>query len=327
MKILIIKTSSMGDIIHCLPVIADIHAHVPGARIDWVVEDSFVDIPRMCPAINQVIPVAIRRWRKSFFSKKTWDEISAFKRSLAKYDAVIDCQGLTKSALIARLVNGVRHSFDWRSGRDSFASVFYAKNHAVSLKQDAVARNRELVAHALGYEIPKTAPNYGITLKDDASGSRMDIDCQGSTHSLEYIIALHGTSRDSKLWPDANWVALGEALVAKNLHLVLPWAGDVELQRANAIAGQLSNAKVLPKLNIAQLAPIISQARAAIGVDTGLTHLAAALNIPTIAIYADSDPARNGVIAGAQAKAINLGNIGVTPSAEQVLQAFGKLNA
>ena len=320
MHILIIKTSSMGDIIHCLPVIADIRAHLPEARIDWVVEDSFVDIPRMCPAINQVIPVSIRRWRKNIFSQKTWTEIAVFKRSLSRYDAVIDCQGLTKSALIACLVNGVRHSFDWRSGRDPFASVFYAKNHAVSLKQVAVARNRELVAHALGYEIPKTAPNYGITLKDDASESRMAIGFQA-----DYIVALHGTSRDSKLWPVANWVALGNALADKSLNLVLPWASDVELQRANEITGQLSNAKVLPKLNIAQLAPIISQARAAIGVDTGLTHLAAALNIPTIAIYTDSDPALNGVIAGAQASAANLGNIGETPTAEQVLQAFNQI--
>ena len=322
MHILIIKTSSMGDIIHCLPVIADIRAHLPEARIDWVVEDSFVDIPRMCPAINQVIPVAIRRWRKNIFSKKTWGEISAFKRSLAKYDAVIDCQGLSKSALISLLVKGTLHGFDWRSGRDPFASIFYAKNHAVSLQQDAVARNRELVARALGYEIPKSAPNYGITIKDDASESRMAIGSQA-----DYIIALHGTSRDSKLWPVVNWVALGKALNEKNLSLALPWASDSELKRANAIASQLKNAKVLPKLNIAQVASVISHARAAIGVDTGLTHLAAALNIPTIAIYTDSNPAHNGVIAGAQAKAINLGNIGVTPSAEQVLQAFGKLNA
>ena len=320
MHILIIKTSSMGDIIHCLPVIADIRAHLPEARIDWVVEDSFVDIPRRCLAINQVIPVAIRRWRKSLFSQKTWAEIAVFKRSLSRYDAVIDCQGLTKSALIARLVNGVRHSFDWRSGRDPFASIFYAKNHAVSLQQDAVARNRELVAHALGYSKPNNAPNYGIS--GHRPESRMDIDSQSM-----YVLALHGTSRDSKLWPVASWVALGKALAEKNLHLVLPWASDAELQRANEIVGQVKNAKVLPKLGIAQLAPIISQARAAIGVDTGLTHLAAALNIPTIAIYTDSDPALNGVIAGAQAGAANLGNIGETPTAEQVLQAFNQITS
>jgi heptosyltransferase-1 len=319
-KILIIKTSSMGDIIHCLPVIADIRMHFPDTRIDWVVEDSFIDIPHMHSGINQVTPVAIRHWRKNLFNKKTWNEISAFKHSLAKYDAVIDCQGLTKSALIACLANGTRHGFDWHSGRDPFASVFYAKKHTVSLMQDAVARNRELVALALGYAVPTDAPDYGISTKSDASMNRMDIGLQGG-----YIIALHGTSRDSKLWPVLSWVTLGKALAEKNLNLLLPWASDVELQRANEIASQLSNAKALPKLGLAQLAPIISHAQAAIGVDTGLTHLAVALNIPTIAIYTDSRPALNGVIAGAGAHAVNLGDIGQVPSVEEVLQAFNQL--
>ncbi len=307
----------MGDIIHCLPVIADIRSHIPEARIDWVVEDSFADIPCMCPNINQVVPVAVRRWRKHIFSKKTWYEIASFKRSLSRYDAVIDCQGLTKSALISLLVKGVRHGFDWHSGRDPFASIFYAKKHAVSLQQDAVARNRELVAHALGYAKPINVPNYGISHRPEAL---MDINLQDN-----YVLTLHGTSRDSKVWPIQNWIELGKALAKKNLNLVLPWANDTELQRANEIANQLESAKVLPKLSIAQLAPIINQARAAIGVDTGLTHLAAALDIPTIAIYTDSDPALNGVIAGAEAHAINLGNIGKVPTTDEVLLAFNKI--
>lgn len=307
----------MGDIIHCLPVIADIRVHLQDARIDWVVEQSFADIPRMHLGINQVIPVNIRRWRKRLFCKKTWAEICAFKHSLSSYDAVIDCQGLSKSALISLLVKGTRHGFDWRSGRDPFASVFYAKKHVVSLKQDAVTRNRELVAHALGYAKPIDAPNYGISHRPDLP---MDIDLKGG-----YVLAMHGTSRDSKLWPTQNWVALGKALADKNLNLALPWASDAELQRANEIANQLENAKVLPKLSIAQLAPIINQAQAVAGLDTGLTHLAAALDIPTIAIYTDSDPALNGVIAGAQARAINLGNISETPTVEQVLQAFNQI--
>ena len=318
MRILIIKTSSMGDVIHCLPVIVDVHAHLPEARIDWVVEDSFADIPRMHAGINQIIPVSIRRWRKHLFSKKTWDEISAFKHSLATYDAVIDCQGLSKSALIGCLTKGARHGFDWHSGRDPFASIFYAKKHAVSLKQDAVARNRELVAHALSYAKPDTAPNYGIS--SHLPKSHIDI----SSHDI-YVLALHGTSRDSKLWPTANWITLGKALAEKNLTLTLPWASDAEFARANEIASGLKNAKVLPKLGLAQLAPIIAQAQAAVGVDTGLTHLAAALSIPTIAIYTDSNPALNGVIAGSQARAINLGNIGETPTVKEVLGKFETL--
>jgi heptosyltransferase-1 len=318
MRILIIKTSSMGDIIHCLPVVNDILEHHPSAHIDWVVEDSFADIPRMHPRIHQVISVEIRRWRKSVFKESTWKEISTFKNSLNEYDAVIDCQGLTKSALISLLAKGIRHGFDWHSGRDSFASFFYNKNYQVSLKQDAVARNRSLCALVLGYDIPSALPNYGIT--NYSSEVPKDIGLQDA-----YIIGLHGTSRDSKLWPVANWIKLGHALAGKHLKLVLPWASDAELQRANEIASQLSTAIVLPKLNIAQIAPVVAYAKAAIGVDTGLCHLAAALNIPTIAIYTDSNPALNGVIAGANIPAINLGNIGQVPTSDEVFNAFIKI--
>ncbi|MFM9834621.1 MAG: lipopolysaccharide heptosyltransferase I, partial [Methylophilaceae bacterium] len=259
MHILIIKTSSMGDIIHCLPVINDILLHYPYAKIDWVVEDSFADIPRMHPKINQVFTVAIRRWRGSIFKESTWKEVSKFKHSLDAYDVVIDCQGLTKSAVISLLTKGPRHGFDWRSGRDPFASIFYNKKHKVSLLRDAVARNRALCALALGYVLPNATPNYGIS--SNKPEKPMDIDLQG-----KYIIAFHATSRDSKLWPVTSWVAIGKALAKMNLNLVLPWVSDAELYRANEIARQLSTAKVLPKLNITQLAPIIAQAQAAIGV-------------------------------------------------------------
>jgi heptosyltransferase-1 len=318
MRILIIKTSSMGDIIHCLPVVNDILEHHPKAQIDWVVEDSFADIPRMHPSINQVISVAIRRWRKSILRKSTWNEIIAFKHSLIQYDAVVDCQGLTKSALISLLTKGMRHGFDWHSGRDPFASLFYNRNYKVSLQQDAVARNRALSALALEYEIPSTAPIYGIMNQSRTASKDIALPDQ-------FIVGLHGTSRDTKLWPIAHWIELGKTLAQKNLKLLLPWASHAELQRANEIASMLSTATVLPKLNIAELASVISQAQAAIGVDTGLTHLAAALNIPTIAIYTDSNPKLNGVIAGASLPAINLGNIGQIPTSHEVFNAFIKI--
>jgi heptosyltransferase-1 len=320
MRILIIKTSSMGDIIHCLPVINDILENYPKSQIDWVVEDSFAVIPCMHPNINQVISVSIRRWRKSILKKATWNEINTFKHTLTQYDAVVDCQGLTKSALISLLTKGVRHGFDWHSGRDPFASLFYNRNYKVSLKQDAVARNRALSALALGYEVPSTAPTYGITSQPQTEPKELGL-------AAKYIVGLHGTSRDSKLWPISKWVELGRALTQKNLKLLLPWASHTELQRANEIASQLSSAIVLPKLNISELASVIAQAEIAIGVDTGLTHLAAALNIPTIAIFTDSNPALNGVIAGANIPAINLGNIGQMPSSDEVIQAYHQITS
>ncbi len=324
-RILLIKTSSLGDVIHNLPVITDIRTRFPNAQIDWVVEESFADIPRMHPDVNQVITVAMRRWRKHIFRQKTWSEISAFKNTLSQntYDAVIDTQGLLKSALITRNANGVKHGYDKNSIREPFASWFYDKTYAISYQQHAVARNRTLAALSLGYTSPTGAPDYGIAAKNtkkSASGSLMDIGLQGSA-----IIALHGTSRDSKLWPTAHWVDLGRQLAQQNFNLALPWVNEVEFNRAREIAQQLQNATVLPKLSIAELAGVIASAQAAIGVDTGLSHLATALNKPTIAIYTDTNPEFTGVMAGAYASAVNLGGIGETPSVEQVSSAFGEL--
>jgi heptosyltransferase I len=326
-RILIVKTSSLGDVIHCLPVVNDILQHVQQAHIDWVAEESFADIPRMHVSVNQVFTVAMRRWKKQLFNKNTWAEIAAFKKLIQQnqYDAIIDTQGLLKSALITKQANGVKHGYDKHSIREPLASWFYDKTYNISYNQHAVTRNRTLAAMSLGYTTPLNAPDYGIAPANDASATRMDIDLQAA-----YIIALHGTSRDSKLWPIENWVALGGELAKQNLKLALPWANEAELARANAIASQIKNAQannciVLPKLGIAQIANVISQAQAAIGVDTGLSHLAAALNIPTIAIYTDTNPALTGVMGGAFKPAINLGNIAEIPSPNDVLNSLKKI--
>ena len=340
MKILLIKTSSLGDVIHCLPVVNDIRAHFannhPNLQIDWVVEDSFADIPRMHAGVNNVIAVAMRRWKKAILSPRLWVktrvEIATFKKFVKQnqYDAIIDCQGLLKSALITKQAKGVKHGYDKQSIREPIASQFYEKKHAISYQQHAVTRNRALCAMSLGYAIPTNAPDYGISLnkntprENDASESRMDIGLQDIGFD-NTIIALHATSRDSKLWPVENWVNLGKQLAKQNLNLVLPWASDAELSRANEISNQLKNATVLPKLSIAQIAEVIAYAKAAVGVDTGLSHLAAALNVPTIAIYTDTNPAQTGVMAGAFKPAINLGGIGETPTVEAVLNALKPL--
>jgi heptosyltransferase-1 len=245
-----------------------------------------------------------------------------------QYDAIIDTQGLLKSALITKLAHGIKHGYDKNSIREPLASRFYDKTYAIPYQQHAVTRNRALVAMSLGYNVPETAPDYGIekhgisSKKTQSNGSvrLMDIDLQGST-----IIALHSTSRDSKLWPIKNWVGLGKLLAQQNLNLALPWANEVEFKRANEIAKQLQNTQVnscivLPKLSIAELAGVIANSGAAIGVDTGLSHLAAALNIPTIAIYTDTNPEFTGVMPSVEKNAINLGGKGQIPSVDAVFQ-------
>ncbi|PKO47755.1 MAG: lipopolysaccharide heptosyltransferase I [Betaproteobacteria bacterium HGW-Betaproteobacteria-22] len=313
-KLLIIKTSSLGDVIHNLPIIHDIHHHHPDIKIDWVVEEAFADIPKLHSGVNRVIPVAIRRWRKAIFNQATWVEISAAKQQVSstQYDIVLDTQGLLKSGLLTMLSHGKKHGYNRGSAREPLASLFYDVKYQVSRKLHAVTRNRTLAALSLGYPVPKTLPCYGIM-----ASATID-----SVSSKPYIIGLHGTSRDSKLWPTEHWIEFGASLAKQNMQLVLPWASAAELERAQHIANRLSNATVLPKLGIAQLATVISQAQAAVGVDTGLSHLSVALGTPTVAIYTDTDPALTGVYAGAAAPAINLGNIHEIPSANDVAQSL-----
>ncbi|MGQ0441926.1 MAG: lipopolysaccharide heptosyltransferase I [Methylophilaceae bacterium] len=317
-RILLVKTSSLGDVIHNLTVVNDILAHFPQAKIDWVVEESFADILKLHPAIQRIIPVAIRRWRKQLLCRNTWAEITAFKRavSMKEYDCIIDSQGLIKSAILTKFARGTSFGLGRDSAREPLASTCYDKTYRVARHQHAVIRNRQLVALALGYEKPNDAPDYGITANPDAHHDIVN----------PYIIGLHGTSRDSKLWPVSHWIALGKALANRKLQLVLPWASEAELQRAKEIARALNNASILPKSSIAQLATIIQQAQVAIGVDTGLSHLAVALNVPTIAIYTDTDSALTGVMGGDRAAAINLGGIAQIPAVDSVLQALEKIS-
>jgi heptosyltransferase I len=315
-RILIVKTSSMGDVIHNLPVISDIHAHVPNAVIDWVVEESFQDIPAMHPGVTRVIPVAVRRWRKHLLRNKTWQEIGDVRRLLQKdrYDLIIDTQGLLKSAVISHLAEGKRHGYNHCSARERIAAFFYKHTHGVDRRLHAVIRNRALAAEALGYPPPITAPDYGI-----ANGMQAT---PAFTGGQSYVVGLHATSRDSKLWPEANWIALGQALASQHMMLVLPWGNVTEEARAKRIAAQVPGSLVLPRLSLSTLAPILLGARAAIGVDTGLAHLTVALNIPTIAIYTDTDPTKTGLYPGAMARAENLGGRGADTPVSVVLMTL-----
>jgi heptosyltransferase I len=313
-RILLIKTSSLGDVVHNLPVVNDILSHFPDAHIDWVVEEGFADIPRLHPNVNQIFTVAMRRWRKALFKCNTWQELKQVKQQIASqpYDFIIDTQGLIKSAVISSFASGPKHGYDKDSIREPFASHFYTQTHAISYLLHAVIRNRTLAALSLGYQPPSNAPDYGIVAGGPVPEALVAL--------LEqpYMMALHGTSRDSKLWPEKDWIALGKTMSSKGLHMVLPWASFSEKSRAQNIAAQVEHAIVLPKLSISALAPILAKAKVAVGVDTGLSHLATALNIPTIAIYTDTDPARTGVMASAKAQAINLGNKNIIPSTEEV---------
>jgi heptosyltransferase I len=320
-RILLIKTSSMGDVVHNLPVVSDLRAAVPDCRIDWVVEEAFSAIPRLHREVDQIIPVAMRRWRKHPFAGRTRSEFGNLRQRLrqTRYDEVIDTQGLLKSALLAWIANGRSHGLDWKSSREPLR-LFYDKVYAVPWSEHAVQRNRALASKALGYSI-SADPEYGIAAQPQGIAS-LEAEFAVSTVG-PFATLLHATSAARKEWPEDNWVRLGEDLAARGLTSVLPFGSAKERQRSERLAARIPGARIPPALGLGQLAALISRARIVVGVDTGLTHLAVALGLPTIGIYRDTDPAATGLYGSS--RALNLGSIGVTPSGDEVAKAAQRI--
>ena len=288
MRILIVKTSSLGDVIHNLPVVSDIRRHFPDAVVDWCVEESFADIPRLHSGVRKILPVAVRRWRKNIFKAATWREIAEFRRGLQDeaYDAVIDTQGLLKSALMASQAKGPVLGYEASSAREPAAARFYDRTFSVSRDLHAVVRNRRLVAAALGYVLDGE-PDYGI--------EAVPAGFAWLPHR-PYVVFLTATSRDDKLWPEANWLTLGQQLNSLGISAVLPGGSPVERERASRLAAGIPGAVAAPAMTIPYLASLLAGGRAAVGVDTGLTHLAVALKVPTVALYTATDPGLTGVL-------------------------------
>jgi heptosyltransferase-1 len=220
--------------------------------------------------------------------------------------------------LIACLANGKRYGQGPKTAREWLAGFFYNHRFSVSRNQHAVDHNRQLTALAMNYNIPTNAPDYGLP--------RIELAAKAKTKLPEkYVMAFHATSRDSKLWPMGHWVSLGIALAKQGITLCLPWSNEKEKSRAEIIATHVPQAVVLPKLDLTELACITAKASAAVGVDTGLLHLAVAMDVPAIAIYTDTHPDLNGTYGGVNALAINLGGKGRLPEPGEVLSAFDRL--
>ena len=311
MHLLLVKTSSLGDVIHNLPVVSDLRRAFPDATIDWCVEESFAEIPRLHPEVAEVIPVAIRRWRKHLGSMQTWSEMRAFRRRIktTAYDAVLDTQGLIKSGLICRLAYGTRYGYAAEVARERHAARFYDKTFVIPPNAHAVVRNRWLGAAAFDYPVDFPL-DYGIAAPE------IDLPWLTAEH---HAVLLTATSRDDKLWPEAHWIALGQSLKKRGLSPILPSGSAAERARAERIAAAIPGAVVAPRLTLRELAALIGRATLAVGVDTGLAHLATALRVPTIALYVATDPALTGVLGSGFFR--NLGGIGLTPSVAEVLNA------
>ncbi|MDP2811742.1 MAG: lipopolysaccharide heptosyltransferase I [Rhodocyclaceae bacterium] len=315
MRILIVKTSSLGDVVHNLPVASDLARRFPGVEIDWGVEEGFADIPRLHPAVRQVIPVAVRRWRKRLFSPETWREIGTFRRAVGadSYDAILDTQGLLKSALIATQARGEKLGHAADSAREPLAARFYDRAFTIPKNLHAVLRNRLLAAAALGYPLDELPLDYGI------AAPPLVAPWLPAGNGGDCAVLLTATSRADKGWPEPDWQALGTALIAMGMRCVLPGGSAAERGRAARIAAVLGRAVAAPAMGLAEMAGLLAGAKLVVGVDTGLVHLAAALGRPTVALYCASDPALTGVLAGE--RAVNLGSPGAPPTAGAVVAA------
>ena len=312
--VLFIKTSSLGDVIHHMPALTEARARLPNHRFAWVVEEAFAPLVRLHPAASAVISVASRRWRKSWPGPSLWREVAGFSQVLRsqRYDAVVDTQGLIRSAMIARIARGCRHGYDSNSIRERAASLLYDVKHGVSRDQHAIARNRILTGLSLGYA-PEGPPDFGLdrAALSDRSPER-------------YAVLLHATARREKEWPVDCWIELGRSLGARGMRLVLPFGNARESERSRLIATALPEASVPEIQPLDSVARMIAGASLVVGVDTGLLHLASALSVPLVAIFVGSEPALTAPVG--QGPMAIIGGKGMTPAAAEAIAAVDRLS-
>jgi heptosyltransferase I len=312
MNVLIVRTSSMGDLIHTWPALTDLARHYPNVRVSWLTEENFVDIAGLHPSVQEVIPLAWRRWRKRILLPSTWCEIRAMRNALqaTKWDLIIDSQGLLKSAIPARMAGNVLVGLDWKSCREPIASLLYSKTYRVSWEKSAVNRNRELFSKIFGYTLS------GEPVFDIHEEKRPDW-----VPADNYAMLLHATSKESKEWPENQWVELADRLNEQSdMIAVFPWGNPREHERAVRLTQQCRKAICAPRMTLREAAGALSHATAVVGVDTGLSHLANALAVPLVAIYTDTDPASTGVVETRHA--VNLGGVGKVTTVDEVLSAL-----
>ena len=322
--------SSLGDVVHNMPVIADIRRRYPDAQIDWLVEESFAGLVELVDGVRRAIPFSLRRWRKRLTSFENWREIRAFKRSLAaeKYDLVIDCQGLIKTAWVASWARGPLVGLGNRTdgaGYEWPVRFFYDKRVPIEPRTHVVERTRQLVAAALGE--PKPQPTDDIDFGLDTRRAAIAVNALGLNLPVPYVVFVHATSRADKQWPDAAWIELGQSLVRRGASLVLPWGSDAERATSERLAKEFGDAAIVPpRLSLPAVVGLIDSAAATVGVDTGLVHIAAALKRPTVELYNFATAWRTGGYWSPNV--VNLGTAGQPPTLQQVksaLAGFGLL--
>lgn len=349
-SLLVIKTSSLGDVVHTLSALLEALGHNPNMAVDWVCEESFADVAALFPQAIHVIPVAQRRWRKTWYRPATWREIFAFVRRLQSkdYDCVIDAQGLAKSAWITKLARAKEKvGFDARSAKEPISAKAMTRTVYCPVSDHAIQRLRGLFGFALGYEPSGAVRSMGLghgrsSLRPDQVNEQGNE--QGNDQTRERnpgdlgdqgrappVLFLHGTTRREKTWPTENWIAMGQKLVAQGFCIEIPWGSHAEYLQASAIAQAIGpKAQCLPKQSIAQLADRMMGSRAVVGVDSGLTHLSVWLGRPTVAVMSAAHlkrfaSERFAPFWAPHARVVSSQSASDMVSAELVMQAFESL--
>ena len=307
----------MGDVVHALPLSVDIAHALPDAQVDWLCEEAFAAIPAMSRHIAGVHRVALRRWRKRPFDPAVWREVRIAKSALrdTHYDVVLDVQGLAKSAWLARWTGAPVTGFDSSTAREGIAAHFYQRSFEVPRNLHAIERCRRLGAAALGYAVTG-APRFGIASDGGAPFK-----------GAPTAVLLVNASRVTKLWPDERWIVVERWLAHQGVLSVLFCGSAQERSRSESLAARMQRAEVSPPATLATIASALANARIVIGLDTGLTHLAAALGRPTVGIFCDYDPALVGLTGDADAgnAVISVGSAIAAPAASEVIDAAGRV--
>ncbi|MET0507219.1 MAG: lipopolysaccharide heptosyltransferase I [Burkholderiaceae bacterium] len=318
MRFLVVKMSSMGDVVHAQPVAADLRARFPGSSIDWVVEQAFAPIVRRNPAVDLVLPIAWRRWRRRLFDAEVRNQLRAFVAKLRRtqYDWIIDCQGLLKSAAVVRLARGAhRLGLDRQSAREPLASLAYDRRVQVPRDWHVVRRNRAIAAEGLGY---RTDDLPLVPLVADA----LSPNDQQWFPSSAPVVLVPGASRAAKLWPEARWIALAQRLTRAGASPVWFWGSADERARAERLAAAGGGRVVPDFLDVGRAASVLAASVGVVGLDTGFTHLAAALGRPTVGIFCDFDAVQCAV--SGPAPCASLGGVGQVPDLEAVIEAAAR---
>jgi heptosyltransferase-1 len=312
-RILFVKLSSLGDIVHSLPAVTDLAESRPDAHLAWVVEEAYVDLVNLHPAVSETIPFNLRGLRRNPLRPSGWRRIAGARQGVGAggWDYVVDAQGLIKSAIVAKFARAPAFGLDAKSARERLAARFYDVKIPVPWSLHAVDRNRKLMGEVFGYT-PAGAPRYGLSRPEARPAW---------APAGRYIVMLHAASRAAKRWPQERWIALGQLLAAHEYAMVLPGGTPAERATSARMAAQLPHAMAAPAMSLGEAAALLGHASGVVGVDTGLTHLAVALGVPTVGIYCATQPDLTGLHGGEHA--INVGGRGAAPSVEAVGAAIG----